>query len=492
MTSYLPCSVYLLSAGPGDPSLVPLKTIDILRLVDVVLYDYLAHPSLLKYCKRDPVLMCVGKRKGEHSVQQSNLLEIIYDFVSQGKVVARLKGGDALTFSRGGEEIDFLNSHNISYDCVPGVSAFNGVLGDLGIPMTHRDNVRSVALLSASLKDSDFSGVVKIPHVDTLVFFMVMTHVELVLERLREEVPHISDQTPVMVVSSGTLSNEKIITGTVSSISSLINDDILVSPVLMLVGENVSYYDSAKRLDRRPLSGQRVWVFRQDSDQDAYRVPLTLQGAEVIGMPLISIEPIEGAKYYSRSELDHADTIIFSSSNGVRCFFKWLSDNRYDVRLLAQKTCCCIGAMTAQTLASFGLFSDYTPSHSSSEGFIADFPFDMEQINALLPIAEKGRRVIADEIVAAGGNVTVWPIYETKSTLPVDYPLRPDDVFVFSSPSVVDVFFRKYCELPDGGIAIAFGSFTADALKEKGVEHILQLDSPSPDALVKLLKEHLK
>ena len=111
--------VYLVGAGPGDPELITLRAKSLLEKAEVVLYDALVHPNLLKYCSSSCKLIGVGKRKGKHSEKQSSINNKMLDYAKEGLVVIRLKGGDPLIFGRGGEEMQFLSKNNITFEVIP-------------------------------------------------------------------------------------------------------------------------------------------------------------------------------------------------------------------------------------------------------------------------------------------------------------------------------------------------------------------------------------
>ena len=144
--------VFLVGAGPGDPGLLTLKAVEILRSCDLVVYDYLVNPAILSYANPKAALLYVGKRAGFPSIDQQEINRILIDQARAGRLVARLKGGDPFVFGRGGEEAEALAAHQIPWEVVPGVSSGVAAAAYAGIPLTHRQYASSVAFITGQEK----------------------------------------------------------------------------------------------------------------------------------------------------------------------------------------------------------------------------------------------------------------------------------------------------------------------------------------------------
>ena len=140
--------VYLIGAGPGDPGLLTIKGKDILEKADVVVYDYLANDTLLGYARPDAERIYVGKVAGNHALPQDGINKLIIEKAKEGKIVARLKGGDPYIFGRGGEEAEELLDAGVPFEEVPGISSTIAGPAYAGIPLTHRSFSSSVTLIT--------------------------------------------------------------------------------------------------------------------------------------------------------------------------------------------------------------------------------------------------------------------------------------------------------------------------------------------------------
>jgi len=235
--------VYLVGAGPGDPELVTLKAVGILNQADVVFYDYLINTRLLDHAVKAEKIY-VGKRKGDHTMPQSELSRQIRQHAIKGKCVVRLKGGDPLIFGRGADEIEYLRSFHIPVTVIPGVSSATAIPSILGIPLTARDISSSVAFVSGhsasdSRSESSDKEDISIPDVDTVVFLMGLTKLGHILRALKRKAW--PSETPIVVVSKGTYPDQKTVLGTLSDIEHKVNEARLQAPAIIIVGQTVNF-----------------------------------------------------------------------------------------------------------------------------------------------------------------------------------------------------------------------------------------------------------
>jgi uroporphyrin-III C-methyltransferase/precorrin-2 dehydrogenase/sirohydrochlorin ferrochelatase len=242
-TSTTPCGeVYLIGAGPGDPDLMSFKAVRLLQTADVVLHDRLVSAPILELARRDAERIYVGKSRADHAVPQQEINQLLVDLAEQGKRVVRLKGGDPFIFGRGGEEIELLAKKGIPFQVVPGITAASGAACYAGIPLTHRDYAQSVRFVAAYLKgnevDHDWSQFQSTT--ETLVFYMGLAGLSVICEGLQAHGR--SPDTPIALIERGTLIEQRVLVGTLSTMVSIVEREQPRAPTLIIVGDVVSLH----------------------------------------------------------------------------------------------------------------------------------------------------------------------------------------------------------------------------------------------------------
>jgi uroporphyrin-III C-methyltransferase len=229
--------VFLVGAGPGDPELITLKGKRCLEAADVVLYDELANAELLCFARPDAELLHVGKKAGVHGADQRDIEARLIREARAGKNVVRLKGGDPFLFGRGGEEVAALCAAGIPCEVIPGISSALAVPASAGIPVTQRGVASSVAIVSghqaAKSVDAIHWGDLA-RSVDTLIILMGLQNLSRIMNRLRTE--GCPSDCPVALIQSGTLPEQKIVTGSVATIARVAEQSGIGSPAIIVVG----------------------------------------------------------------------------------------------------------------------------------------------------------------------------------------------------------------------------------------------------------------
>ncbi|SFD29289.1 uroporphyrin-III C-methyltransferase [Pseudoalteromonas denitrificans DSM 6059] len=236
-TSSIFGEVFMVGAGPGDPDLLTIKALRSMQQADVVVYDYLVSKEIMSLIPKTVELICVGKRLGNHSVPQSETNQILVNLAKSGKNVCRLKGGDPFIYGRGGEEAQLLAKNNIKFQIVPGITAAAGCAAYAGIPLTHRDHSQAIVFVTGHCqkdgKDLNWPSLAK--KNQTLAVYMGVIKSPYIQAKLiefgREKT------TPIAIVENGTRQNQRVITGTLSELATLIEKEAVQSPALLIIGE---------------------------------------------------------------------------------------------------------------------------------------------------------------------------------------------------------------------------------------------------------------
>ena len=234
--------VHLVGAGPGDPGLLTVRGLELLRHAPVIVYDQLVNPALLEEAGSHAVKIFVGKRAGRHCVAQEDINSVLIAHARAGHEVVRLKGGDPFVFGRGGEEAEALGDAGIPFEIVPGVSSAVAVPAYAGIPLTHRKFASSFAVITgheARKPNSAVDWAKLATAVDTLVILMGLTNLPIIVRKLIEHGR--SPQTPVAVIASGTTSEQEVVVGILTDIVE--KSARIEAPASIVVGDVVSLAD---------------------------------------------------------------------------------------------------------------------------------------------------------------------------------------------------------------------------------------------------------
>ncbi len=233
--------VYLTGAGPGELELLTLKALRVVREADVIIYDRLANPDILKEAKDGCEFIYVGKEDGKHILPQEEINEVLYRYALKYHSVVRLKGGDPFVFGRGGEEGKYLKERGIAFEIIPGVSSAISVPAYAGIPVTHRGvsvSFRVVTGHETPNKESSQVDWDSLSTNETVIFLMGLHN----LENIRNNLIRVGRDadTPCAVISRGTSSEQRTVVGTLQEIYEKVQEAKLPTPALIVVGEVVN------------------------------------------------------------------------------------------------------------------------------------------------------------------------------------------------------------------------------------------------------------
>jgi uroporphyrinogen III methyltransferase/synthase len=476
-------TVYLVGAGPGDPELMTVKAQRLLRQADVVVYDHLVSPRILRACRASAELVNAGKRPRHHTMRQDAINRLLVRRAKAGRSVVRLKGGDPFVFGRGGEEAQVLAQHRIPFEIVPGVTSAIGVPAYAGIPVTHRAAASSVTILTGHEDPARPEGRIRWEHLaagsDTLVCLMGVASLPGIVEQLLRHGRRPSE--PCAVIEWGTYPSQRTVAGTLRTIAAQAESAQVHPPAVFITGEVVRLRAELNWFERRPLLGSRILVTRAAEKAQELAGALRAMGASVDTLPAIELAPVHANGGF-REAIDSvapADWVFFTSPEGIGWFSKLLRSHRKRLDRLDGCRIGAIGPKTAVALEAAGLEVDYIPRRFSQEGLVNDLPQRIGKgRRAFIFSAEAARDVLEDGLRRRGLRVTRVPIYRTvmPPMLARDMARLADVPFDFvtaTSASCVDHLAqalaaarrqRRFSSLPFASI----GPVTSAAIRERG------------------------
>ena len=418
--------VYLVGGGPGDPGLLTLKGAECLRRADLILYDGLVNPMLLRHGHAAVERTCRAEGPLGRHIPQGEINRRLVEAAQAGKTVVRLKGGDPFIFGRGSEEAAALAAAGIPFEVVPGITAATAAAVYTGISLTHRDHASAVAFITGHEDPSkpatalDYNSLAHFP--GTLVFYMGLHRLESISSALIAAGK--PSHTPVCVVCRATQPLQKTVTGTLEDIAKLATNAGLHPPSLVIVGDCVTVREQARWFEDRPLFGQVIGITRPEEQADDAALKAYELGALPVMLPMIEIAPPDdwSAVDAALPRLHEFDWIVFTSANGVRGLLNRLWQTGGDVRSLAKAKLACIGPATAAVLEEFSLRADLVPSEYRAEGLAAALKPHVSGRRVLWARASRGRDVLPTELIAAGASLEQLVVYQNRDVTEFPQP----------------------------------------------------------------------
>ena len=498
--------VYLVGAGPGDAGLLTLRGAELLRQADVVVYDALVNPDLLRLAPKSAEFIYGGKRSRDHAIPQEDLNQLLIAKAAAGNRVVRLKGGDPYVFGRGGEEAEEIAASGLPFEVVPGISSVIAAPNYAGIPVTHRDFCSSLTVITGhedptkSESSIDWAQLAKTP--GTKVVLMGVERIRQIASQL---VAHgMPAGTPVAMIRWGTTGRQQTIAGTLADIADIVEREQFTAPAVTIIGGVVSLRKKLNWFESRPLFGRRVVVTRTREQASELSRRLLAQGAEVLEIPTIKIihpsrrEPLIEAL----AELGTYDWMVFTSPNGVTAFFEFFFKAFPDLRSLGGVKFAAVGPGTAAKLAELHLHVEVMPEQyvtSAIAKAMNDYA-SVENVKVLLLRAEVANPDLPRELSALGAIVDDIPCYQT---VPETEDLNGAaarlleagaDWITFTSSSTVENFHARF-DLPKllqkfPAIRLAsIGPETSKAIRALGLEPNLEAKPHTIEGLATALEK---
>jgi uroporphyrinogen III methyltransferase/synthase len=484
----------LAGTGPGDLGLMTLRAREAIEQAEVVVYDYLCNPEVLKWAPANAEIVYAGKKSGQHTLRQEAITQFLVDRTKEGKRVVRLKGGDPFVFGRGGEEAEALADAHLRFEIVPGVSSAVAVPAYAGIPLTHRELASSFTVFTGH--EDPAKGETAIDYralaggKGTLVMLMGM-------ERLASIVPKLlangaNSQLPVALIRWGTTGRQETLIGKLGSIVAASAG--FEPPAIAVFGQVVELRDKLRWFEKRPLFGRRIVVTRTRRQASALSAKLKALGAEVYEIPTIRIEPPENLMDFGELVRDafQYDWLIFTSVNGVDAFFDMFYRLYDDARSIGNVKIAAIGPATAQRIKDLHLAVDLQP-----EKFIAEAIIDglmklgsVENLKILVVRALGAREILPKRLAELGAIVDEAIAYrtvpETADTSGALERFRAEeaDLITFTSSSTVENFLALKLPWPAKMKTASIGPVTSETMRKHGLSVDVEAAQYDVDGLV--------
>jgi len=407
--------VYLVGAGPGDPGLLTLKGRECLQRADLILYDGLVNPLLLRFSSAHAERTCRSPGPSGRVLNQAEINQQLVTAARSGQTVVRLKGGDPFIFGRGSEEAAALAEAGIPFEVVPGITAATAACEYVGISLTRRGLASEVAFITGHEDPAkeeltvDYDNLATFP--GTLVFYMGLHRLKTIVDSLL--MAGKAPDTPACVISRGTLPDQRTVLAPLRDLPEQVRQAGLRPPSLIIVGECVRQRETIDWFERLPLFGKRIGITRPAGQAESAILRTLELGAQPILIPTIRILPPEDwtAVDAMLARLDEFDWLIFTSANGVNGLLDRLWSIGGDVRRLSSLRLSAIGPATADALATFHLRADVVPGEYRAEALADALKPHISGQRVLWAQADRGRDVLPDRLRQAGAMLEQVVVY---------------------------------------------------------------------------------
>jgi uroporphyrinogen III methyltransferase/synthase len=496
--------VYLVGAGPGDAGLLTLRGAELLARAEVVVYDPLVSPEVLRLAPQSAELVESGKGSLAASVSESGLNQLLVAKARAGKAVVRLIAGDPYFFGGGGEEAEQLAKASVPFEVVPGVSPLVAIPNYAGVPLTHRGFASQLTFVTGHANPSQTAPGVDWAHVSktpgTKVVLLDPERVGQIADLLMSH--GLPADTPVAIAGRGDGGRQQTVEGTLATIGGAAARERISPPAMAVIGGVVKLRGKLNWFERRPLFGQRIVVTRTREQAGQLSRRLHDQGAEVLEVPTIKLEPPTHRQELVDAllELNAYDWLVFTSPNGVTKFFEYFFKRFHDMRDLGGARIAAVGPATANKLKELHLQVDLMPEEAlASEIATAFAKFEtIENLKICLLRAEVANPELPEALEALGAIVDDVACYQTvpetedATGSAASLLAQGADWVAFTSGSTVAHFharfdlpalLRKFPRLKTATI----GPETSKALAALGLKPTIEAKQHTIDGLVAAL-----
>lgn len=471
--------VYIVGAGPGDPSLISLRGYRCLTRADVVIYDHRVQARLLRWAPASAERIDVGASSTK-PLEQDAVALLVAEKAREGRVVVRLKWGDPFVFDTGGNETLLLAQHGIPFEIIPGIPAAIAAPAYAGIPVTYPAAgdtlviIRGAETATTEPPDVDWAALAKMD--GSLVCYAGPRQLPSIAKALISH-GRAADDAAVLI-RNGTLASQQTTVTTLGALAAAVDER---RTSLLIVGAPADLREHLRWFDRRPLFGKRVAVTRSRDQARELVERIEDAGAEAIEVPLFSVAPPEDATDLvdAVAAVDRFDWIVFTTATSVEQFLGVLLAGAHDTRSLKGVSLCAVGPSAADRLAAFGIKADLAPAEFGVTA-VADAIGAAKGARVLILRPEHVRGDLASVLDERGAVVTDVIAYRTIQPREAGqdiYRMLLDgkvDAVTFASPSSVTQFVELIgrdpaVDLLSTTVVAAIGPVTAEAARQLGL-----------------------
>ena len=493
-------SVAFVGAGPGDPQLLTLRAVELLRTADLVVVDQAASRTAAQtYAPVNAEIVDASCGSDGAPLTVASRAKLVTAAAKRSTVVVRLMDGDPMMFHGFAEEALACSKAGIGFEVVPGASAVTAVPGYAGIPLT-TSRTRRVVVMGPH--DGVVDATASADAHTTVVVLGDAAHIgdaALALVGAGRD-----SASPMAVTTQGSTTAQRTLVSTLATVVRDLKSAGLPEPLLAVVGEGVEQRDRLSWFESKPLFGWRVLVPRTKEQAGTLSEELRGHGAVPIEVPTISVEPPRTPQQMDRAVhglvSGRYQWIAFTSTNAVRAVREKFEEYGLDARAFAGIKVAAVGEQTAAALVAFGVRPDLVPSgEQSAAGLLEDWPaYDdvFDPINRVfLPRADIATETLAAGLVALGWEVEDVTAYRTVRAAPPPAETREAiktggfDAVLFTSSSTVRNLIGIAGKPHASTVVAVIGPQTAKTAEEHGLRVDVLAPSPSVHELTEALAQ---
>ncbi|MBD8870826.1 uroporphyrinogen-III synthase [Nocardioides sp. MJB4] len=508
--------VAFVGSGPGDPALLTVRAVDLLREADVVVTELPEHAGLVRTVLGLPEPRTVVDEDGNETTEaegpelvdggfgqdgqpltHASRAKVVVKHAKRGMRVVRLMGGDPFLYASGPEEAQACAKAGIGFEIVPGISSVTAVPAYAGIPLTTKTN-RDVAVVTCGER-VDWS---RFADDRTLVLLSAVGSISEIARALVEAGR--PGTTPVAMTSTGTTTEQVTVRSTLDSIGADARAARMAPPAITVVGDVVDLREALSWFETKPLFGWRVLVPRTKEQAGSLTSRLRGYGAVPEEVPTISVEPPRNPQQMDKAVRGlvegRYEWIAFTSVNAVKAVREKFEEYGLDARAFSGLKIAAVGEKTAAAIAAWGLRADLVPSgEQSAAGLLADWPpYDdvLDPINRVfLPRADIATENLVAGLIDLGWECDDVTAYRTVRATPPPAPTRDAiksgkfDAVLFTSSSTVRNLVGIAGKPHTSTVIAVIGPATAKTAEEHGLRVDVMAPNPSVEELVEALAD---